>query len=473
MPFSTGFASGADAVNRGLAIKEERLKREGEENEKDVEKSNKLIEKTLETISTQVALLKTKAETEGRTLTVEELVADPLIAEMGKGLEAHGANIAAAGGNVSPALLKAKFEQALNTQSDHEKFKIGLSQTKQTSQATAEGTALGKPEVAGKTKEVLDTKTNEIVLATDKQIAAEPGRFVPKKDKDDSKDKTSIIKTVSDLTSSMLNNNAPIDSIRGVITALGAESNDPEVTAAVTAILDNLPESQEAFQTEIAEREIAAAQPKIDALIDAGVDPELAQIIGVGGKGASVTIDASSTKLTPQELKVIRTDLSKTRQIRRRMENLLPLINNKTVGILSGISDTVGGIGQQIPGISAIFNTLGAPLNLDESSVKQVQQAKSAFKAMILPMTQFIMQNKQRLSNQQMELIRDAQGLLTARSNPENAKGIMQEFINLAIETEAELEAQLNTKSVNADEDFDLVPDPDSPGNFIVRKKGG
>jgi len=390
------------------------------------------------------------------------------------GVRAHVLNAKNAGAPVANAEIIEQQLLSLAARPTPEQLRAQkVEDTKATT--TAELEAKEPFRDAPATKEAVDRTSGQTVFVTEEQIQANPERFVPR---GGAKDRTDLIKSTSSVAANMLKDGAPIESIRGVLNALSSEASDPEVSDAINSILQTLPASQADFQRTRQEQEIAASQPRVNALVEAGVDRDVAQILALGGT-SSIQIDASPTELTPQEKADLRGEINRLSSLSSRLRDVIPLINDDTVGLLSGFSENVGGVGQQIPGVRAIFNTLGAPLNLDEKSVRQVQQARSLFRTLIGPLADFLLQRSQRLSNQQLDLVNQAQRLTEATTDADNAKKVMINFLNLAEREMQTAAQQLQSGSIDtgnviqSGEGFDIVPDPNDPTGktFIIQPK--
>lgn len=337
-------------------------------------------------------------------------------------------------GALDPQTVENLFKSAVNQASPEEQRETSALDTEAEAEAKARGTAAGTP------------KDLDVNAAIDK---------------------------TSRLVMDMLQKNIEPSAIKPILEAMIAQ--DPDLAEGLGALMSALPDSQAAFTTNIAMRDmsarISAAQPLIDELMANGIDRSTATMLALAK--TNVNVDANPQNFSPGELKDIRDEIRIGSTLLQQIENVIPLINDNTVGLLAGFSENVGGVGQQIPGINAILNTIGGPLNLDEKSVKLAQVGRSRFRALISPMAKFIIKN-QRLSNQQLDLVNDALSLLKTRTSPDEAKTILTNFAALAKDAVNTARQSLDTGGVGdgvGDIEGDFIVTRDENGKIVIQEK--
>jgi len=255
-----------------------------------------------------------------------------------------------------------------------------------------------------------------------------------KKSADQKKNNIGIIERVGTLAATLQEKGTPDATTRGILTAIGKEANDPEVTAAIESVLGNLPTAEER-EAAIATAGIGATNVKQKQLEDAGVGEQAAALVAIGG--GQVSIAANPEDLGPKEKAALRDKIANVRQAARSLEKILPQITPETVGLFAGFSENVGGVLQQLPGIRTVGNTAaGRALGLDKNTVANVKKLRKDFLASIGRISQFILNQKQRLSNQQLDMAREAVGLLEVSTSAETSQGIVRNLIDTAREVE-------------------------------------
>ena len=270
----------------------------------------------------------------------------------------------------------------------------------------------------------------------------------------------------ANLSLKMLEEGTDPSQIAAILEVMATGSGNERLTAGLDAIIQSLPESQEAFQVERSQQEVEASQPKINELVSAGLSRDVATALVIGGRGATVNLQASPTAFGEGELAKIRGDIRTSRSVGRAIESVIPLINEGTIGLFPAFSETVGGVAQNLPVIRDILNAIGKPLGLDIKSVKTAQEGRAAFRQVIGVFSRFISQKGGRLSNEDRQFAREAVRLLETSSLPETVIGALQTLARLAQKIESAAQGELQTGGV--------APQRGQPrANITVRPKDG
>ncbi len=270
----------------------------------------------------------------------------------------------------------------------------------------------------------------------------------------------------ANLSLKMLEEGTDPSQIAAILEVMATGSGNERLTAGLDAIIQSLPESQEAFQVERSQQEVEASQPKINELVSAGLSRDVATALVIGGRGATVNLQTSSTAFGESELAKIRGDIRTSRSVGRAIESVIPLINEGTIGLFPAFSETVGGVAQNLPVIRDILNAIGKPLGLDIKSVKTAQEGRAAFRQVIGVFSRFISQKGGRLSNEDRQFAREAVRLLETSSLPETVIGALQTLARLAQKIESAAQGELETGGV--------APQQGQPrANITVRPKDG
>jgi hypothetical protein len=243
------------------------------------------------------------------------------------------------------------------------------------------------------------------------------------------RDPQEALNKTAQLATSLLDNDIEPDAIASVLDALASDS--PSLQAGVDAIKAALPASQADLARRRGEQDVAEAQPKIQALIDAGVDPELAPILVLGRAGAMVAL-AGPGELSPKEKAELRGDILQLGDSISVLERVGQQIDPDVVGIWGIISEEVGGRLQQFKPTAAISDAIGGRLGLDRETVNKAIVARNDFRLAIGQLAEFITKKGSRLSNQDREFVAAASGLLGAATTPEAAQETVNRLLRIA-----------------------------------------
>lgn len=285
-------------------------------------------------------------------------------------------------------------------------------------------------------------------------------------------DASQVIESNARLAAALLQKGLEPDRIGGILRQQANALRDERVTAGLTAVLEALPESQDEFQRDKAQRELASLQPRIEALTAAGVPEDVANILVLGGGQAQVPLDRD--KFTQKELADIRGTIQDSRDVKQAITTILPLINEDTVGLLPSLSEEAGGLLQQIPVVNSILNAIGQPLGLDKESVRTAQEARSAFRTRLGLLSRFISQKGGRLSNQDREFALQAIRVLQTTSDPDAARNALQDLVRFADLVEQNALNSLQSGQVTGEAPSDRrIVKPREGGGFVVTDEQG
>ena len=231
-----------------------------------------------------------------------------------------------------------------------------------------------------------------------------------------------------------------------------------------------LPDSQAEFLRDKEENEIAALQPRIDALVNAGVSRELATILTLGGRGSQVSVDPS--QLTTANRTAVQRDLQDMTALKRQADQVLPLINDQTVGLLPFISRDIGGIVQNLPLARDIAEGLGRTFRMTAAQVSEAKTAAFEMNLLVSRMAAFIKGRGGRIAVQDREFAASAMDLLQATSTPDAARKIVSRLQDILGDIRGDLIGELQSGRVNTG-GGNLTVEPDGSGGYVVKDQSG
>ena len=219
------------------------------------------------------------------------------------------------------------------------------------------------------------------------------------------------------------------EDIGGVLNSMAARN--PELQPIAEAIAAAMPSPTERG-VNLGATVVAQAQPKIQALIAAGVDPELASLVALGE--VSLTTDQGGPGgLSDIEARGLRDEIQIIRKARISLQGVIPLINSDSVGIMGSLNENFGGITSQLPGIKQIQNAIGI---FDEKTVQEAIQARNAFRQTIEFLKPFATRKGTKLSNEDRNFITKLTGFLDVRQEEETVRGTAQRMLGIMTKLE-------------------------------------
>ncbi len=232
------------------------------------------------------------------------------------------------------------------------------------------------------------------------------------------------------------------------------------------------------------QQDVAKGKQQVAQLVASGVDNNTANMLVFGRAGVAITLP--SDKLTPEELKAAREDVQAVRTARTGLENLLPLVNDKTVGILGVISRGAGGILQQLPGFSTLADSVvGQKLGIDEKTVHQARDLISQWGAISGQVAALVRQRAGRLTLKDREAANEAVQIMSSPSDAKSVTKAINNLIDLSNRLESGSLSELKNKTLdtsapqetpnvreNKDGSIDLL-NPDGSVKFHRPAPGG
>jgi hypothetical protein len=243
-----------------------------------------------------------------------------------------------------------------------------------------------------------------------------------------SRDPTDLLLKISRLGSDLLKEGQSIEQVIAAYDTL-IEAN-PENAEALSALKSALPISRAAQLGDMTRDDILAAAPLIETLVANGQNRKDATAMILGQGSFTVQKDANAEELGEIEKRKARDGIRTTQAFVTKLERLIPLINDDSIGIFAGPAEVAGGVIQQVPGLRNIFNAFDNPF--DETSVDNASLARKDFRKIIGPVADFIINNPGRVSVQALELAKKSLGLLEANTTPKQAKLIVQGLVDAA-----------------------------------------
>ena len=160
----------------------------------------------------------------------------------------------------------------------------------------------------------------------------------------------------------------------------------------------------------------------------------------MGGSGRDRGGTPGKQKFREKELQDIRGGIRTARTAKSALARMLPLINEDTVGIWGSVTETVGGTAQQLPVIRSIANIFDVT---SKDKVTMVKEAKASFRANVAQLREFILNERGRLSDQDLDFTIKATGILDKTTDADSARNIVQNMMRIASEVETGLEQEL------------------------------
>jgi hypothetical protein len=234
----------------------------------------------------------------------------------------------------------------------------------------------------------------------------------------------------------------------------------PQSESAAAAVIASLPESPEAGGRARGRVDVAEKEATVGRLVAAGVDPEIAALAVHGNVSLDVTTQKPG-ELSAKELADTRNQVRALRGVVTAIDDVLPLIDEDTVGIWGQISEEVGGRLQQFAITRTIVDSIGGVLGLDGPTVRKALEARNAFRAAIAQLAPFVKGRDQRLTNQDREFIMRASGLLEAAIDARSARATMQRLGRIASRMLMDRENILRTGTVFPEEEEVTVLEPE------------
>jgi hypothetical protein len=216
--------------------------------------------------------------------------------------------------------------------------------------------------------------------------------------------------------------------VEGVLRAMGDGSTQSE--SVVDAVVETLPGSQQEAARRRGELDVIEKQPLVDAMVKRGIDERTA-FLAVHGRTSIALSEGEPGRFTPGEERDMRQRVRALGNVEDILIRLSSQIDEDTVGVWSIISEKAGGPLQQFSLTRAIANSVGAPLGLDEETVRKAATARADFRLALLQMDNFMRENPGRLSNQQLQFLQEAQGLLSGTTTATTARQVNENMLAL------------------------------------------
>jgi NACalpha-BTF3-like transcription factor len=220
-------------------------------------------------------------------------------------------------------------------------------------------------------------------------------------------------------------------------------TDNPELQSVAQAIANAIPSATERG-VNLGAADVAKAQPKIQALIAAGVEPELASLVALGEVNLT-TSQGGPGGLSDIEARGLRDQIQVIRQARFSLQESIPLINFDSVGIMGKLNESFGGITSQLPGIKQIQNAIGV---FDEKTVSEAIQARNAFRQTIEFLKPFATRKGARLSNEDRTFITKLSGFLDTAQDEETVRGTAQRMLGIMTKLETAAAQDLNRGAI-------------------------
>lgn len=268
---------------------------------------------------------------------------------------------------------------------------------------------------------------------------------------------------LADQAVSLVEKNFPPEQIGQVLATMAA--GNPELEGIAQSIAAAIPSPEQAGAQE-GRQDVAAAGPRIAALIDAGVSPETAATLALARAGTTVT-PAPPTGLGKAEMAELRGQLTEIQTAKFAIQEVLPLITSDTVGIMGKLNEEFGGITSQLPGIKQIQNALGV---FDEATVREAIEARNAFRTAIEFVKPFATRKGARLSNEDRVFIQQLTGFLNTRQDEESVRGTAQRLLGLMNKLEIVTSDTLQSGEVSVPTDLQAPSQEDL--EFTAQKHG-
>lgn len=268
-----------------------------------------------------------------------------------------------------------------------------------------------------------------------------------------------IMDKTARLVNELMDKGTGVDEVRGILQQL--VNANPRAADGLGAIAQSLPFSLQERARDKTERDVQAAQPRIDALVGAGLSKPLAtlSVLGKGGASIAVSGDALTKSVTSAQQKEI-LDL---RSAVTALNELRPLIDEDTIGIRAAIARNAGAIAQQLPGVRDVANAIGGVIGMDRATVTKALVAQGQMAFTIGSVARLITRKGARLSNEDREFVANSLGLLNLATTVEASQAVIDGLLKIAerLETAAGRTLETGTVAPRGKETFITIENDD------------
>ena len=227
------------------------------------------------------------------------------------------------------------------------------------------------------------------------------------------------------ITDSLLKAQVPVANIASILES--SKTGDKENNEVLDEIIGGLPESIAVYNAGIGEADIAQKKAAVSELVATGTPIKKATQI-VFGRSNLTLGDETPGGLDKVSRRTLSASIQSASRLSRKLQNILPQINEQTVGWLAGVSSVVGGYANQIPGLSTLVNLFDNPIDLESTTA--AQEARAQFREVIGPLAKYILSQEGRVSVQAIKFANKAVTVLDGNVDAPQAitviKGILR-----------------------------------------------